>query len=205
MRDVRTSVGNAGTPDDQTLIAQIADGNSQAMSMLYDRYSRIVYGLALRMLGNAELAEDVVQETFWRVWRRSATFQVARGQVSSWVFGIAHNLAVDELRRQRVRPTPIYDTEDHPVLRDLEDTGVDALGSAIDKERRQLVATALQSLPPEQREVLELAYFGGFSQSEIAEKLKSPIGTVKTRVRLALTKLREHLSGQGFQIEDLAG
>ena len=99
------------TLDDKALLARVADGDSRALDMLYDRYSRVVYGVALRILGEAELAEDVVQETFWRVWRRSRTFQSGRGQVASWIFGIAHNLSVDELRRQRSRPRPVYDTD----------------------------------------------------------------------------------------------
>src|SRR5687767_16013579 len=107
--------------------------------MLYDRYSRVVYGVALRILGEAELAEDVVQETFWRMWRRGRTFQAGRGQVASWIFGIAHNLSVDELRRQRARPIPVYDTEETPVLRDLEDSRMDVAGATLEHERRRLI------------------------------------------------------------------
>jgi RNA polymerase sigma-70 factor, ECF subfamily len=190
-------------PDDRALLARVADGDSRALDMLYDRYSRVVYGVALRILGQAELAEDVVQETFWRVWRRSRTFQSGRGQVASWIFGIAHNLSVDELRRQRSRPRPVYDTEETPVLRDLEDDRMDVAAEAIENERGRLIGAALQQISADQREAIELAYFGGLSQSEIAERLHSPIGTIKTRIRLGLRKLRDILLAQNMRVEDV--
>jgi RNA polymerase sigma-70 factor, ECF subfamily len=190
-------------PDDQALLARVADGDSRALDLLYERYSRVVYGVALRILGQAELAEDVVQETFWRVWRRSRTFQSGRGQVASWIFGIAHNLSVDELRRQRSRPQPVYDTETTPVLRDLEDEQMDVAAEAIENERGRLIGAALQQISADQREAIELAYFGGLSQSEIAERLQSPIGTIKTRIRLGLRKLRDVLLAQNMRAEDV--
>jgi RNA polymerase sigma-70 factor (ECF subfamily) len=191
--------------DDQALLARVANGDSRALDTLYERYSRVVYGLALRILGEAELAEEVVQETFWRVWRRAGTFQSGRGQVASWLFGIAHNLSVDELRRQRSRPRPVYDTEKSPVLRDLEDSRMDVAAGALEQERGRLIGAALQELTAEQREAIELAYFGGLSQSEIAERLHSPIGTIKTRIRLGLRKLRDVLLAQDLRVEDIAG
>ena len=203
MSRLRRTSDNPVHVDDVTLIAQIGAGDSAALSLLYDRYARLVFGLALRMLGSREQAEDLVQETFWRIWRRSATFQSDRGQVSAWITGIAHNLVIDELRRQRARPSPVYEDEDRPVLRELEDTRSDVMGAALDGEMRRLLDTALERIPTEQREVIELAYFAGLSQSEIAERLQNPIGTVKTRARLALQKLRDILSAQGFQPEDL--
>jgi RNA polymerase sigma-70 factor (ECF subfamily) len=190
-------------PDDRALLARVAEGDSRALDTLYDRYSRVVYGVALRILGQAELAEDVVQETFWRVWRRSRTFQSGRGQVASWIFGIAHNLSVDELRRQRSRPRPVYDTDETPVLRDIEDDRMDVAAEAIENERGRLISAALQQISAEQREAIELAYFGGLSQSEIAERLHSPIGTIKTRIRLGLRKLRDVLLAQNLRVEDV--
>jgi RNA polymerase sigma-70 factor (ECF subfamily) len=189
--------------DDRALLARVADGDSRALDTLYDRYSRVVYGVALRILGQAELAEDVVQETFWRVWRRSQTFQSGRGQVASWIFGIAHNLSVDELRRQRSRPRPVYDTDETPVLRDIEDDRMDVAAEAIENERGRLIGAALQQISADQREAIELAYFGGLSQSEIAERLQSPIGTIKTRIRLGLRKLRDVLLAQNIRVEDI--
>jgi RNA polymerase sigma-70 factor (ECF subfamily) len=198
---LRTS--SRAAPEDEALLARVAAGDSRALESLYDRYARVVYGTALRILGVAELAEEVVQETFWRVWRRSGTFQPGRGQVSSWILGIAHNLAIDELRRQRVRPSPVYDEADRPVLREMEDSRVDVVGSALEEEQRRLISAALEQIPGEQREAIELAYFGGLSQSEIAARLHDPLGTVKTRIRLGLQKLRAILIAQGFQAADL--
>jgi RNA polymerase sigma-70 factor, ECF subfamily len=195
--------GGRTAPEDEALLARVAAGDSRALETLYDRYSRVVYGTALRILGATELAEEVVQETFWRVWRRSSTFQPGRGQVSSWILGIAHNLAIDELRRQRARPSPVYDEEDRPVLRDLEDSRMDVAGAALEEEQRRLISAALEQIPTEQREAIELAYFGGLSQSEIAARLQNPLGTIKTRIRLGLQKLRDILSSQGYQPLDL--
>lgn len=200
----RETAGETAAGDDETLIERIAGGDSVALSLLYDRYARLVFGMALRVLANREAAEDIVQETFWRVWRRSSTFRTSRGQVAAWITGIAHNLAIDELRRQRSRPNPVYDAEDRPVLRELEDTRSDVVGAALDGERRRLISEALARIPEEQRAVIELAYFAGLSQSEIAEQLQNPIGTVKTRARLALQKLRDILHAQGFAQEDLS-
>jgi RNA polymerase sigma-70 factor (ECF subfamily) len=190
-------------PEDEQLVVLVSTGDSQALEQLYDRYSRIVYGTALRMLGVPEHAEDVVQETFWRVWRRSASFQPGRGQVASWIFGIAHNLCIDELRRQRVRPQASRTEEDQSAFLETPDQSVDVSAAAFDAERRRLIAAALAQIPIEQREVIELAYFGGLSQSEIAEQLRSPVGTVKTRTRLALQKLRDLLVQQRLRVEDL--
>ena len=203
MKDLRPLTDEHIQPEDLVLVDRIASGDDRALESLYDRYARVVYSLSMRMLGNAELAEDVVQETFWRIWRRSSTFQASRGRVSGWIFGIAHNLAIDELRRQQARPIPVYDREDRPVLRDMEDQNINVASSIVEEERRRLIVTALDRIPPEQREVIELAYFGGLSQSEIAERLQHPIGTVKTRVRLGLQKLRDILLSEGFQLEDL--
>ncbi|HEX9442250.1 MAG TPA: sigma-70 family RNA polymerase sigma factor [Roseiflexaceae bacterium] len=186
-------------PEDEALLARVAAGDSSALETLYDRYARVVYSTALRILGTAELAEEVVQEAFWRVWRRSGTFQSGRGQVSSWILGIAHNLAIDELRRQRARPIQVYDEEDRPVLRDMEDSRIDVAGAALEEEQRRLISAALEQIPIEQREAIELAYFGGLSQSEIAARLQNPLGTVKTRIRLGLQKLRDILTAQGLQ------
>jgi RNA polymerase sigma-70 factor, ECF subfamily len=189
--------------DDRVLLQKVAAGDTQALDTLYQRYARVVFGLGQRMLMSPELAEDLVQETFWRVWRRSKSFNAERGQVAQWIFGIAHNLAIDELRRQRSRPVAVYETEDNPVLGTIEDQRSDVVNTALDQERRRVIGAALERLPQEQREVIELSYFGGFSQSEIADKLNNPVGTIKTRARLGLQKLREALLSQGLQFEDL--
>ncbi|MDW8148547.1 MAG: sigma-70 family RNA polymerase sigma factor [Roseiflexaceae bacterium] len=196
-------MANSSALDDEVLIARIARRDSSALEQLYDRYARIVYATALRILSNTELAEDIVQETFWRVWRRSTSFTVGRGQVAGWIFGIAHNLCIDELRRQRSRPVTVQSEQDEQTILEQPDLQGDVVNAAIERERRRIILQALAQIPPEQREVLELAYFGGLSQSEIAQRLNSPIGTVKTRTRLALQKMRDLLHNQKIGAEDL--
>jgi RNA polymerase sigma-70 factor (ECF subfamily) len=185
---------------DEALIAHVARGDTLALEQLYSRYSRVIYGLALRMLGGAEQAEDVVQETFWRVWRRAGTFQSGSGQFAPWLFGIARNLCIDELRRRRARPVTGPGEDD--TLLAIPDTQPAMDDLTWDAERRRLITSALSELPPDQRQVIELAYFAGLSQREIAEHLSNPLGTVKTRVRLALQKLKGLLQHQGIGLED---
>lgn len=203
MTGARLPLNRSPVPDDTDLLARIVQNDADALDLLYERYSRVVYSLALRMLRSAELAEDVVQETFWRVWRRSATFEGRRGSVASWIFGIAHNLSVDELRRQRARPSLVRDTPDDPILSTIVDAGAEVGDLALQNERRRQIRAALAQIPADQRQAIELAYFGGLSQSEIAERLQSPIGTVKTRIRNGLRRLREVLLAQHLAIEDI--
>lgn len=187
-------------PSDEALIARVADGDSAALELLYSRYGRVVYGLALRILASPEPAEDVVQETFWRVWRRAATFQSGSGQLAPWLFGIARNLCIDELRRRQTRPAPSIGEEE--TILAIPDTRPAVDDLTWEAERRRLITGALGELPPDQRQVIELAYFAGLSQREIAEQLNNPLGTVKTRVRLALQKLKGLLQHQGIGLED---
>ncbi|HEU5103819.1 MAG TPA: sigma-70 family RNA polymerase sigma factor [Roseiflexaceae bacterium] len=188
--------------DDQTLIAAIAGGDSSALEQLYDRYGAVVYRIALRMLKNRELAEDIVQEAFWRVWRRSASFAQDRGRVTQWLFGIVHNLCIDEMRRVRARPNQIYEDVEHPLIQQLIDEQTDVPAAAWKTERRQVITESLRQLPAAQREAIELAYFGGMSHQEIANTLNRPLGTIKTRVRLGLHKLGGLLAARGLQAND---
>jgi RNA polymerase sigma-70 factor (ECF subfamily) len=188
--------------DDQTLIAAIAAGDSVALELLYDRYGAVVYRIALRMLKNRELAEEIVQEAFWRVWRRSASFTVDRGRVTQWLFGIVHNLCIDEMRRVRARPNQVYEDVEHPVLQQLIDERTDVSAAAWTTEQRRMISESLRELPAAQREAIELAYFGGMSHQEIATKLNRPLGTIKTRVRLGLHKLGGLLAARGLQASD---
>jgi RNA polymerase sigma-70 factor, ECF subfamily len=193
---------SATDADDQLLIAAVARGESQALEVLYDRYSGVVYRLAFRMLKHREQSEEIVQEVFWRVWRRSSSFERERGRVAQWIFGIAHNLCIDEMRRMRARPNPVYDDENHPVIQQLIDDQVDVPAAAWASEQRRVIVSALASLPSAQREAIELAYFGGLSHQEIADQLDRPLGTIKTRVRLGLQKLGSILSLSGMQAGD---
>lgn len=190
------------TPDDIVLITAIAAGDSSALEVLYDRYSSIVYRMALRMLKNREQSEEIVQEVFWRVWRRSASFERERGRVAQWIFGIAHNLCIDELRRMRARPNQVYEDVDHPVIQQLVDEQIDVPATAWAAEQQRVIRDALDHLPSAQRQAVEMAYFGGLSHQEIATKLDRPLGTIKTRVRLGLQKLGSLLAARGLQSSD---
>jgi RNA polymerase sigma-70 factor (ECF subfamily) len=180
---------SATDADDQLKIIAIANGDNQALEELYHRYSGVVYRLAFRVLKQREQSEEVVQEVFWRVWRRSTSFERERGRVSQWIFGIAHNLCIDEMRRMRARPNPVYENDEHPIIAQLVDEHIDIPAVAWANEQRRVIVGALATLPVAQREAVELAYFGGFSHQEIAERLDRTLGTIKTRVRLGLQKL----------------
>ena len=171
---------------DEELLAVVARGDEQALATLYDRYDRVAYGLAYRILRDQALAQDAVQDAFLSVWRTAASFDPLRGKASTWLLTLVHRRAVDAVRREdRRRAQPL---DDAPI----------ASGDATDetaelREQRRAVQAALAQLPPEQREALELAYSGGLSQSELAERLGVPLGTVKSRMFAALAKLRDLL------------
>lgn len=179
---------------DQQLIERVARQDRRAFEMLYDRYAPAVFGLALKTLGDRQIAEEAVQEVFWRVWQRAASFDLNR-TFAPWLFGIAHNYCIDELRRRRARPQPVYEDDEHPVLSSIADT-TDVSETALQGEQQRIVADALRQLPQEQRQAIELAYFGGLTQQEIATRLGNPLGTIKTRMRLGLQKLRAILQDQ---------
>ena len=197
---LRTPDRNETRAEDDELIRRVALGDRQAFETLYDRYAASVFGVALRMLGQREIAEEAVQEIFWRIWQRAASFDRSRA-FAPWLFGIAHNYCIDELRRRRVRPQPVYEDDDHPVLSDIPDEA-DVGETAVLSDQRRIVREALDQLPDEQREALLLAYFGGLTQQEIATRLGNPLGTVKTRMRLGLQKLRALLQGQTLVEEE---
>jgi len=180
--------------EDERLVARVVKGDRRAFELLYDRYAATIFGLALRMLGDREMAEEAVQEIFVRVWRRLGSFDQSRA-FAPWLFGIAHNYCIDELRRRKVRPQFVYEDDENSVLSDIPDE-LDVGEAAILAEQGQIVRAALEQLPEEQRQALLLAYFGGLTQQEIAVKLGNPLGTVKTRMRLGLQKLRALLKGQ---------
>ncbi|MPZ98162.1 MAG: sigma-70 family RNA polymerase sigma factor [Dehalococcoidia bacterium] len=172
----------------------LAAGDLRALERLYDRYSALVFSVSLRVLHDRQLAEDVVQEVFLRLWRQPASYDPERGRFISWLMSVTRNRALDEQRRvsRRLR---IEDQEEEPG-RELQshDRGDDPQLELVLQEQRRAVREALTRLPPAQRRVIELAYFGGLTQVEIAEQTGDPLGTVKTRVRLAMQKLREALS-----------
>lgn len=181
--------------DDTTLIREVAAGRPAALSALYDRYSRLVYSLAFRAVGDAGAAEEITQDVFVSIWDRAASYRPEQAKVSTWLGSIARHRAIDVLRRRGVRP------EGHSL--DWEAAAGDALPRIDGPERaveehleRQRVRAAVASLPEEQRRALSLAYFDGLSHSEIAAALREPLGTVKTRIRLAMQKLRQLLEDE---------
>jgi RNA polymerase sigma-70 factor (ECF subfamily) len=172
------------------LIVRVRDRDEAALAALYDRFGGLVLTVALRVVGERELAEEIMQDTFLRCWNGAETYQSGRGQVSSWLMRIARNRAIDVLRSRNHR------------ARRNERTSLDAAGEASHPTgpdeaeaiaTRQAVAAALAALPTAQRRVVELAYYGGLSQSEIASRLGEPLGTVKSRTRAAMEQLRTSL------------
>ncbi len=177
---------------DEDLMQITGDSESRAFAMIYDRHSGPAYSLAYRILGSRGAAEDAVQETFLTIWRTRSRYAPERGSVRTWVLGISHHRAIDVLRRNVVhvrRQQAATQAEDRHL--EGERTEVEV----VRREEAREVRGALEELPPAQRKVLELAYFGGFTHTEIAGMLEEPIGTIKGRMRLGLQKLRMELAG----------
>lgn len=186
--------------EDVVLVNAIARGDSRALEQIYDRYSRGVYSLALRLLSDGPAAEEVVQETFLKLWRQPASYQPSRGRLLPWLLGVAHHHAVDLLRRrqleQRHRVAPPPYTNGDALVDLLDNLGLTSADSdpqlrAGAFEQRNAISRALASLPAEQRLPIELAYYKGMTQFEVATLLGLPLGTVKTRMRLGLQQLRK--------------
>ena len=189
---------------DEALIARLAAGDTAALGLIYDRYSGAVFSLVARILGDRQAAEDLLQEVFVRVWQRAATYQGTRGKPLTWVLGIAHNLAIDEVRRRQRRPIEASERDDEgqiAAFQTLAADGADPADLAWERLRRDQILAALGQLPTAQRVLLELAYFEGYSQSQLAARLGEPLGTIKTRMRLAAQKLRELLRDLALEVK----
>lgn len=185
---------------DEDLASLAARGDTAALEMLYDRHSAVVLGLLVKVVGDRALAEDVLQETFWRVWKSAADFDAGRGTFTSWLFRIARNLAIDAHRRTNSRPQAIQPTEDaDSVLEQLADPEADVAEQAQFNLQSRQVRNAIASLPRQQRQVIEMAYFYGMTRQEIAEATGEALGTIHTRARLGLQKVREELEREEFE------
>jgi RNA polymerase sigma factor (sigma-70 family) len=178
---------------DEALVALAARSEESALAELYDRYGRTAYGLALRVLRDPALAEDAVQEAFLAVWRTASRFVPERGRASTWILTLVHRRAVDTVRREQRRRADSLDRAAEPSVEGVEEDAWLHL-------QRVRVQEALRHLPDAQREALELAYYGGFSQSELAERLGQPLGTIKSRMFGGLSRLRELLGEPGTEM-----
>jgi RNA polymerase sigma-70 factor (ECF subfamily) len=180
--------------DDEELMQRLAYRDLVAFRALYDRYGNLVYSAALRVVRDAQIAEDMVQEIFLRIWRKPESYVAQRGRFVTWLTSVTRNRAVDEVRsrgrrfrhetaspEEQERELPASEQDDPALTAELSD-------------QRRLILAALQHIPAEQREIIELAYFGGLTQQEIADLLSQPLGTVKTRIRLGMQKLRAALT-----------
>ena len=177
---------------DQELIVRLRAQDQSALNLLYERYSGVVYALALRIIGQSADAEDIVVDSFWQVWQQAANYDVSRGQLRSWIVTIARSRALDRLRV--IRRAPTVDSEEADNARRILASDDNPEQETWEAEQSAIVGAALAALPKEQREALELAYYQGLSQSEVAARLGEPLGTIKTRIRLGMMKLREQLS-----------
>jgi RNA polymerase sigma-70 factor (ECF subfamily) len=179
---------------DEALVALAARSEQSALAELYDRFGRPAYGLALRILRDEALAEDAVQEAFLALWRTAARFVPERGKASTWILTLVHRRAIDIVRREERRRADAL--EQAPELESRR---------TVDEEawlrlQRERVQDALRKLPDQQREAIELAYYGGFTQSELAERLGQPLGTIKSRMFGGLARLRELLGEPGMEM-----
>jgi RNA polymerase sigma factor (sigma-70 family) len=176
---------------DEAIVALVARADQSALSELYDRFGRVAYGVAVRILRDEKLAEDAVQEGFLAAWRNADRFMPERAKASTWLLTLVHRRAVDLVRREnRRRAESLPDDADYAASDSAED-------DAWLRFERERVQDALRKLPDQQREALELAYYGGFTQSELAERLGQPVGTIKSRMFTGLARLRELLADPG--------
>ena len=194
MQDVSPDEALYAELDDEELMRRLSYRDLRAFRALFSRYGNLVYSTALRVLRDPSLAEDMVQEIFLRLWRKPESYAATRGKFATWLTSVSRNRAVDEVRSRNRR----YRHEAaSPEEQEREFPGPDTDDPAMSAEladQRRLILVALQGLPVDQRKTIELAYFGGLTQQEIAERLHQPLGTVKTRIRLGMQKLRAALT-----------
>ena len=185
------SASNEERLADQAALARMARGDQSALAELYDRHARLVFSLALRILQNRADAEDIVQEVFMQVWAQASRYDTARGAVAAWMLTMTRSRAIDKLRSRSVRPETASEAR---VVEDMPDEAARQDLQLLSAEQVEILKGALNELPVTQRVALELAYYEGLTHVEIAERLSEPLGTVKTRIRQAVIRLREVLA-----------
>lgn len=187
-------ITRSGSDNEAELMGKVANRDIQALESIYDAYSGLVFSLIHSIIKEKETAEDLLQEVFIQIWEKAHLFDANKGNVCQWIIQIARNRSIDKLRSRKYQTNaaflPFPEGDHMPVAKDQENP----LDAAILKERSEQIRNALNQLTPEQRDVIEKAYFGGYKQKEIAEILNIPIGTVKTRTRLGLMKLESFLT-----------
>jgi RNA polymerase sigma-70 factor (ECF subfamily) len=188
-----TPTRRATSAIDPALLTSVAKGDQQAFSQLYDHSSTLLYTLAFRMLGNHEEAADLLQDVYLEVWRKVVRYDVGRGTPIAWLITLTRSRAIDRLRSRNTRGHNATVGLDNPVSSRVADLGPSPFETQADQELRMAVGSAMTILPPAQQQALELAYYEGLSHSEIAARLNQPIGTVKTRIKLGMSKLRDSL------------
>ena len=191
--------GPAELPDarhaaDARLLGRVAEGDRAAFSELYDRFSRPLYATAFRILNDAAEAQDIVHDAFVALWEKAATFETSRGTAFSWALTLTRNRAIDRLRSRRRRAELLDSSAPSDLGLDENSSGPSADDSASASDQAVAVRAAVATLPADQQRALELAFFGGLTQEEIAARLRTPLGTIKARIRRGLLKLRDQLA-----------
>lgn len=179
--------------EDPALVTMVSGGSAAALEILYERYSRVVFSFALRILGDRAAAEELLQEVFFRTWKQARHFSEIRGSFVTWLLSITHNMAIDEIRKQNRRPRRADSADPVLMLTNVVDEQASVEEQASNSETREQIISAVRTLPHAQQAVIELAYFRGLTQREIAAELGEPLGTIKTRMRLGVRKIREYL------------
>jgi RNA polymerase sigma factor (sigma-70 family) len=177
---------------DEELVEAVARADEDALGELYDRFGKVAYGLAYKIIQDATLAEDAIQEAFLQIWRAAGSYRPERAKASTWLLTFVHRRAVDLVRREQTRRTS-------PVVAEPQGSDPGADETVVARSRREIVQDALRRLPAEQREPIELAYYAGLTQSELAERLEQPLGTIKSRMFAGLQRLRVLLAEAGYE------
>jgi RNA polymerase sigma-70 factor (ECF subfamily) len=181
---------------DEDLISLVESGDTEALAGLYDRHGRSAYSLAYRMMGDRQAAEDLVQDSFIKVWRSAKSYRAGRGSVRTWILSITHNRGIDHIRSTASRRR----TQDRVEMTTETTQQSEAFSETWRNSQRSQVQEALKTLPEEQLKILELAYFSGYTHAEIAEMLDLPLGTVKGRMRLGMKKIKSFFDAQGVAV-----
>jgi len=188
-----TPARRATSTIDPTLLARIVKGDQQAFSQLYDHTSTLLYTLALRILGSREEADELLQDVYLEVWRKVSRYDAGRGTPVAWLITLTRSRAIDRLRARAARGQQAMTSLDQNAATQVRDSGPSPFETQADQELRLAIGTAITSLPSAQQQAIELAYYEGLSHMEIAARLNQPLGTVKTRIKLGMSKLRETL------------